>query len=232
MKEMLREAKRIYFSDSHIPRCNEFFVEWLIKIIDYSKAKVYGLGDIFELIECTKDEVRNKGIIEMGLLRKLNNIGRLFLLKGNHDMDAGRCLGFPFYTESDRFYYSISGVGFYFMHGHQFDPICKHTWLWNILRHIVPYFVTPGKAKYGQKQKIYDATVKRILNNVYKANISLVFGHTHWAGIILRENGKVIINIGDMLDSCTWLLEHKNGKFYLFKKWEIMAEWPKKIKEV
>ncbi len=163
IKEFLKNAKKIFFSDSHIPRNNEFFVEWLIKVIDYSEAKVYGLGDIFELIECTEDEVRDKGIIEIGLLRKLKQANRLFLLKGNHDMESGKAFGLPSYTSSDRDYITANGTTFCILHGHQFDPICKHTWLWKILKYIIPHLVTPGKAKYGQKQKIYDITVNRIM---------------------------------------------------------------------
>ena len=226
IKELLGNAEKILFSDSHIPRNNEFFTEWLMKVIDYSKAKVYGLGDVFELIECKEDEVRKKGIIEIGLLRKLKQLNRLFLLRGNHDMESGKVFGLPSYTDSDRDYISVNETTFCILHGHQFDPICKHVWLYKFFSWLIPYFVTPGKAKYGQKQKIYDITVKKVLNNAYKANKNLIFGHTHWCGIIKRESGHVIFQLGDMLDSCTSLIIDKEGKFYLLKKWEIIAEWP------
>ena len=221
MRELLQKAQRIFFSDSHIPRNNYFFLEWLDAVVSDSKAVVYGIGDVFELLECTRDEVLDKGSSEIALLRKLAKDKRLRLLSGNHDLDAGRCLGFPPYFKQDRVGYFIGDKFYWLMHGHQFDWACKYMpWKW--LSKILPWFMTPGKAKDKQKEKIYHNAVNRVLQAIYKKNINIIFGHTHWAGIIERENRCVLVNLGDMLGSCTWAMQIGNI-IYLCQKWEMIG---------
>ena len=91
------------------------------------------------------------------------------------------------------------------MHVDQYaNPIKRFQFIWKILSKILPWFVTPGKAKYGQKEKLYYKSVATVLINAVRENRNIIMGHTHWAGVISMESGRKVINLGDMLDSCTW----------------------------
>ena len=222
MTEILKQAKRVYFSDSHIPKNNSFFREWLGKVLNESKAKIIGLGDVFELVECNLAEVLEKGKQEIKLLRELAEQGRLTLFYGNHDeVNAGTYIAFE-KIGVKRHYERAIYKEFLLIHGHQFDPVCRHGFIWKVLSKILPWFVTPRKAKYGQKEKLYHKLVARVLMNAVRENKNIIMGHTHWAGIITMETRKRIINLGDMLDSCTWLAELED-RFVLMKRWEVVG---------
>jgi len=221
--EILQQAKRVYFSDSHIPRNNSFFREWLGRVLDESKAKVVGLGDVFELVECYLDEVLEKGKAEIDLLKELRKQDRLTLFYGNHDEVAGGTYIAFDVIGLTRHYEKAMYEDFLLLHGHQFDPVCRYGFIWKVLSKILPWFVTPGRAKYGQKEKLYYKSVARVIMNAVKERKNIIMGHTHWAGIVMLESGKKIINLGDMLDSCTWLAE-VGDRFVLMKRWEVIHE--------
>ena len=223
MKELLKKANKIFFSDSHIPRNNPFFIEFLDCIIGDSKAVVYGVGDVFELIECTRDEVIERGAAEIALLRALAREKRLRLLPGNHDPNAGRCLGFPRYFRDDRAIYYLGDRPFWLLHGHQFDWVCKRL-PWRLLGKVLPFFMTPGKVK-AKGPKPFNRAVARVYNRIFSEKKNIIFGHTHFGCQIIRENDFTLINLGDMLDSCTWAMEIE-GRIYLCRKWKVISDGP------
>jgi len=223
--------KIVAFSDTHIPYTNRKFLGFVDYALDVADL-IVGAGDIIDRVRCTEKEIMKSrtGALLLEALKRLILSGKCYLLKGNHDPELSKTiqklLGVSCETPS---HFLLGNV--LFTHGHQFDSLCGW-WPWRFLKKIVPcFFKPPSHWKQYNREKwhksigmiysnVFDFAERNISYNTNISYITIVMGHTHYASIMEIENGQLIVNCGDWLDSCTYIkLDTKNGECNL-KKWE------------
>jgi len=219
----------IAFSDLHIPYTNKYFIDFA-NFVPSKADLVIIVGDILDLIRCSEKDIEQSKIARK-LINSLESLMfkvRTILIKGNHDPELEKIAPkfFKFACEKSLLHVKERYIigNYLFIHGHQFDPICK--WIrWKWLKKIMPFlFRTPSEWKIKKREK-WKKHIASIYSNCYSfleenKNLNLVIGHTHYASKHVIETNQFLIDCGDFQDSCSWVeidLRHKNA---LIKKWK------------
>jgi len=211
----MESEKIICISDLHIPYTSQYFIPFA----NYAcKAdKVIFNGDTFDLFKCTIKDIKDS-LIGQELVKAVKGIVKstqTVFIEGNHDPDLEIVLTELLEMEITAFpFYRIGRVGF--VHGHQFDPLCKHL-DWYLLSKFAPWFFNPpSKWKQKNKEKWKEKTGRiyaEAFSFLEKASWCkiLVIGHTHYPSIHTLETGQKLADCGDWLDSRSWI-EIERGK--------------------
>ena len=212
----IKSAKKIVcVSDLHIPYTSQYFIPFA----DYiSKAdKVVFCGDILDLVRCNIKDIKNSYIGQelLKALKKIIKATQTVFIEGNHDPELGKSLTELLGMEIQSFpFYRIGRMGF--VHGYQFDPLCKH-WDWKLLSKFAPWFFNPpSKWKQRNREKWHEK-----IGQIYAEAFSflekadwcriMIVGHTHYPSIHKLETGQQLGDCGDWVDSRSWL-EIERGK--------------------
>ena len=211
----MESEKIICISDLHIPYTSQYFFPFANYACNADK--VIFNGDTFDLFKCTMKDIKDSHIGQelikavKGIVMKAETI----FIKGNHDEELDEKLPELLDMEVSAFpFYRIGRIGF--VHGHQFDPLCKHL-DWYLLSKFAPWFFNPpSKWKQKNKEKWKEKTGRiyaEAFSFLEKASWCkiLVIGHTHYPSIHTLETGQKLADCGDWLDSRSWI-EIERGK--------------------
>ena len=206
---MMGDKKIICISDLHIPYTSRHFIPFA----GYAcKAdKVIFNGDILDLVKCNTKEIKNSYIGQklISALKKIVKSTQTMFIEGNHDPELEKSLTELLGIEVATFpFYRIGRIGF--VHGHQFDPFCKH-WNWYLLSKFAPWFFNPpsewklrDREKWKEKIGQIYAEAFSFLEKARWCRI-LVIGHTHYPSVHTLETGQKLADCGDWLDSRSWV---------------------------
>ena len=212
---MITNKKIICVSDLHIPYTSQYFISFA----DYAcrADKVIFCGDIFDLIRCSVEEIKNcyMGQELIKAVKKIVKETEAIFITGNHDEELDEklpeLLGMEIITYP---FYRMGRIGF--VHGYQFDPLCKH-WNWRLLSKFAPWFFNPpsewklrDREKWKEKIGQIYAEAFSFLEKARWCRI-LVIGHTHYPSVHKLETGQKLADCGDWLDSRSWV-EIERGK--------------------
>jgi UDP-2,3-diacylglucosamine pyrophosphatase LpxH len=182
------------------------------------------------------------------LLKKSQEGTRIVYIPGNHDDDMRALIGHRFGNVEvlgSCIHTTASGRRLLVLHGDEFDAVMKHGFLsalvgsvayrsllglnrfvhwlhevsgrpyWSLAQHV--------KTKIGGAQR-YIATFRQAsLQAAEAAGVEgIVCGHIHKAELVEHDNGLVYCNDGDWVESCTALVERRDGVLEL-KTWRTQA---------
>jgi len=201
--------KIICISDLHIPYTSQYFIPFA----NYAcKADMVIFdGDTFDLFKCTIKDIKNSHIGQelVKTVKRIVKSTQTVFIEGNHDPDLEVALTELLEMEITAFpFYRIGRIGF--VHGHQFDLLCKHL-DWHLLSKFAPWFFNPpSKWKQRNKEK-WKEKIGKIYTEAFsfleKASWCkiLVIGHTHYPSLHELETGQKLADCGDWWDSNSWL---------------------------
>jgi len=209
--------KTYIFSDSHIPFSNKAFLTFLRRAQEVDVHIVIGNGDVYDLLRVPFEEIisREPGKTLHQELMKLAKRKKVILVLGNHDATLKNYQGdLPFEIVD-----SLDLNGYHIEHGHRFDLECQ--WLpWRLLiRLLQGLWQTPSRLKEAGKAKKYQWLVGTIHGKALawlarSGYRGLIMGHTHFGLLATLEDGRVLADSGDFLDSASFL-ELEGGKVRL-----------------
>ena len=220
---------RIVVSDLHIPYTDQSFLsfaEWVSRNKDVS-AVIFN-GDIVDSVKCTPEEIlaNEQGKKLVAALTKIIKAKECFFVEGNHDPELGKTI---LKLTGHRVHcgWQVCLPPFMFMHGHQFDPICRSV-PWKLLKKIAPFFFkTPGEWKHRNREKFHKSValtwagaavyLEKTMRNWDVT--TLIIGHTHYPAILHLEQGVNIGDSGDFLDSRSYLA--LVGDRIFLNRWEV-----------
>ena len=234
--------RSIFISDVHLGfhGCR---AEYLLNFLRSSTCDhLYLVGDIIDLRQMKKKlywpQAHND--VVQTILGKAKHSTRIRYVCGNHDELLRDFVGITFGNleiHNECIHETQNGNRFLVIHGDQFDVVVKHSraiamvgsWLYdwllriNTLTHWIrhklgfPYWSLANMLKARvKKAMMYISHFETAL--VYAAEKhkvdGIVSGHIHHAGIS-QINDLIYCNCGDWVESCTALVELKNGELEL-----------------
>lgn len=235
----VEQYQTIFLSDLHLGS-KSAQAELLLDFLKHNHAhKIYLVGDIVDGWQLKKGwywpQAHND--VVQKILRAARKGSRVIYIPGNHDEFARDYAGLTFggiEVASEFIHETVNGRKYLIMHGDQFDiVVCNARWLallgdwayqlaivantwFNKLRKIygVGYWSLSAWAKMkvknavnfiGDFEKTLAAEARR------RGFDGVICGHIHHA--IIREiDGIDYLNTGDFVESCTAIVEHKDGR--------------------
>ena len=235
----VEQYQTIFLSDLHLGS-KSAQAELLLDFLKHNHAhKIYLVGDIVDGWQLKKGwywpQAHND--VVQKILRAARKGSRVIYVPGNHDEFARdyTCLTFGGIEVANEYIHeTVNGRKYLIMHGDQFDiVVCNARWLallgdwayqlaivantwFNKLRKIygVGYWSLSAWAKMkvknavnfiGDFEKTLAAEARR------RGFDGVICGHIHHA--IIREiDGIDYLNTGDFVESCTAIVEHKDGR--------------------
>ena len=235
----VEQYQTIFLSDLHLGS-KSAQAELLLDFLKHNHAhKIYLVGDIVDGWQLKKGwywpQAHND--VVQKILRLARKGSRVIYIPGNHDEFARDYAGLTFggiEVASEFIHETVNGRKYLIMHGDQFDiVVCNARWLallgdwayqlaivantwFNKLRKMygVGYWSLSAWAKMkvknavnfiGDFEKTLAAEARR------RGFDGVICGHIHHA--IIREiDGIDYLNTGDFVESCTAIVEHKDGR--------------------
>ena len=235
----VEQYQTIFLSDLHLGS-KSAQAELLLDFLKHNHAhKIYLVGDIVDGWQLKKGwywpQAHND--VVQKILRAARKGSRVIYIPGNHDEFARDYAGLTFggiEVASEFIHETVNGRKYLIMHGDQFDiVVCNARWLallgdwayqlaivantwFNKLRKMygVGYWSLSAWAKMkvknavnfiGDFEKTLAAEARR------RGFDGVICGHIHHA--IIREiDGIDYLNTGDFVESCTAIVEHKDGR--------------------
>jgi len=198
----------ICVSDLHIPYTSRHFV----RFADYAceADTVVFDGDVLDLVRCTVKDIKGSYIGRelVGAVKKIVKATETIFILGNHDMELSEALSVLLEMEISA-YPSYRLGDMLFMHGWQFDPLCKY-WNWRLLARISPWFFRPPSEWKARNREKWHRCVGRIYSEVFSFLEEhswcrlLVIGHTHYPSYHELQTGQRVLDCGDWVDSGSW----------------------------
>ncbi len=174
------------------------------------------------------------------ILGKAKHNTKVIYVPGNHDEIMREYIGYTFGNiefHQDYVYETLHGKKLLVLHGDEFDAIVKHSqfiaklgsWAYDKLLHInhyVNFFRRIFKRNYWSLAKYLKLKVKNAVNYIGSFESALahlakdrnvdgvVCGHIHHAEV-RYINSVLYCNDGDWVESCSSLIEHKDGRLEL-----------------
>ena len=240
MQGKVRRYKSIFLSDIHLGTrgCN---ADYLLEFIKYHDAdNFYLVGDIVDCWKLKKNwywpQAHND--VVQKILRKARKGSRVIYITGNHDEIFRDYFGIHFggiEVAEEAVHIAADGKKYLVMHGDAFDGVLLNAkWLaylgdwayetclklntvFNYCRRKLGfgYWSLSAYLKFKVKnavQFIYDFENLLIEEARRREVDGVICGHIHHAEI-RKMDGIVYMNDGDWVESCTALVEDKNGKF-------------------
>ena len=214
--------KIVACSDLHIPYTNHRFIAFSNYVCAREPDIVIFNGDILDLVRCNVKEIKNSktGRELLGALKKVILKIKTIFIDGNHDPELGhnltKLLGFE-----------VKSVPFCcigktcFIHGHQFDPLCKN-WNWKLLTKVAPFFFRPPSEWKKRNREKWKKKIGLIYTNAFtflEENpwcTLLVIGHTHYPSLHELETRQWLADCGDMKDSLSGVeIENRKAKIII-----------------
>jgi UDP-2,3-diacylglucosamine pyrophosphatase LpxH len=243
----MNEYKSVFISDVHLGTKMCQADKLLDFIKSFECDRIYLVGDIVDCwaLKSNKYWPQSHNDVIQKLLRKARKGTEIIYIPGNHDEMMREYGDFEFghiLLCKESTHISQNGQIYLVTHGDQFDVVINHAkWLahlgsWaydmsilfsmalNRIRTLLglPYWSLSSYLKQTVKSSVnFIGGFEETLSNYVKSKRynGIICGHIHHAN--MRDIcGIKYMNCGDWVESCTALVEHKDGS------WEII-EWPK-----
>ncbi|MEW6427368.1 MAG: UDP-2,3-diacylglucosamine diphosphatase [Thermodesulfobacteriota bacterium] len=241
---MRHQIRSIWLSDMHLGSLDvnsSFLLDFLKK---HDSEYLYLVGDILDLWKLGRGwhwPAINSEIIRL-IMEKANNGTKVVYIPGNHDEQIKAYADTVFngirIVENAR-HTTADGRRFLVTHGDEFDLISQHSrWLARIgstaydkLLRVNHYFNRARKrcgCRYWSLSAYLKFRVKETVNFISRFehrvvqvanqhNVDgLICGHIHSAGL-KSFSGLTYSNAGDWVESCTALMEERNGRLKIVR---------------
>ncbi|MEM7224952.1 MAG: UDP-2,3-diacylglucosamine diphosphatase [Pseudomonadota bacterium] len=242
--------RAIWISDVHLGTrgCKADYLLDFLRSTD--SERLYLVGDIFDGWQLKRSWYWPKAHDEVvqAILRKARKGTRVIYLPGNHDEVLRRYIGLHFAgieVKEDTVHVTADGKRLLVIHGDLFDNIVRYakwaallgdlsyqvalqlnTWF-NLTRRRLglPYWSLSAYLKHKVKNAVqfvrdYESTVAGEAKR--RGVDGVVCGHIHHAEI--RRLGPILYcNDGDWVESCTALVEHRDGRLEILRWAEVRA---------
>ncbi len=245
-------VRTIFLSDIHLgtracqaDRLLEFLRE-------HPAEKLFLIGDIVDFWAMSRGIhwTTAQNTVVQKLLRRARHGEEVVFIPGNHDEALRDYCGSVFgdiRLELEWVHTTADGRRFLLVHGDEFDQVTRyHRWVavlgdvaYNLLVHINHWLSwvrrRVGRPGYWSLAGYAKRKVKRALQFVFDFEFSVtaaarqrgfdgvICGHIHYARIAQVE-GTTYVNCGDWVDSCTAIVEHRDGRLELMRWTETMAQ--------
>jgi UDP-2,3-diacylglucosamine pyrophosphatase LpxH len=241
----MSEVRSIFISDIHLGTRACQAERLLAFLKAYDAENIFLLGDIVDFWAMSRgvywSEAQNT-VVQKLLKRARHDINILFV-PGYHDEAARNYIGTFFgdiQVVDEYVHTTFDGKRYLLMHGDKFDQVTRHhrwvallgdmaydtlvyinaqlSWLRRALR-VSGYWSLAGYAKRKVKRAIefvygFEESVVRYVKQ--RGLDGVVCGHIHWAAEKTID-GVVYLNCGDWVDSCTAVVEHKDGRMQVVR---------------
>ena len=235
----VEQYQTIFLSDLHLGS-KSAQAELLLDFLKHNHAqKIYLVGDIVDGWQLKKGwywpQAHND--VVQKILRAARKGSRIIYVPGNHDEFARYYTGLTFggiEVANESIHETVNGRKYLIMHGDQFDiVVCNARWL-ALLGDWAYQLAIVANTWFNKIRKIYGVgywslsawakmKVKNAVNFIGDFEITLaaearrrgfdgvICGHIHHA-IIRKIDGIDYVNTGDFVESCTAIVEHKDGR--------------------
>lgn len=242
--------RTVFLSDIHLGTrgCKAAYLLDFLRHIEADK--IYLVGDIVDGWRLKKSWfwAPDHNDVVRKLLKRARQGTEIIYIPGNHDEALRDYVGFDFAgvtVRRDDIHIGADGRRYWVLHGDEFDSIVRYAkWLaflgdyayalllelnrvvdWARRRLGYPYWSLSGFLKYKTKKAVEfmssfeDAVAQQA---AARGVDGVVCGHIHHAEI--RPIGDILYcNDGDWVESCTALVEHRDGRFELLRWTDEMA---------
>lgn len=234
------KVKSLFLSDIHLnsPFCKADLLLDILK--KYECDNLFLLGDILDFYVKGFNLPNNQLQVIRNILKKAKKGVKVIYVLGNHDdilqqyIELINIEGIDVCVE---YIYETNNKKYLLTHGHIADlPIVKELYrlgdlgysilltfnhFYNTIRKILglEYFSISAKIKSGVKQSlsfIEDFEHNLVKISSYKGCTGVIAGHIH-SPTIKKINNMDYINCGDWVESCSFIIETKDGEFKLQK---------------
>lgn len=236
--------RSVFISDVHLGTKMSQANKLLDFLKTFESEKIYLVGDFIDGWALSRSFYwpREHNDVIQKLLRKARKGTEVYYIAGNHD-EFLRIFGDHSFGDihivDEVIHQCLNGKKYMVTHGDHFDAvITKAKWLAHLgswaydlsialntfvtkIRNIfkLPYWSLSAWAKYKVKEAVnyigdYEASLAKYaeLNNVD----GIICGHIHHANIT-SFNGIDYLNCGDVVESCTCIVEDMEGNFSIVK---------------
>ena len=235
----VEQYQTIFLSDLHLGS-KSAQAELLLDFLKHNHAqKIYLVGDIVDGWQLKKGwywpQAHND--VVQKILRAVRKGSRVIYIPGNHDEFARDYTGLTFggiEVADESIHETVNGRKYLIIHGDQFDiVVCNARWL-ALLGDWAYQLAIVANTWFNKIRKIYGVgywslsawakmKVKNAVNFIGDFEKTLagearrrgfdgvICGHIHHA-IIRKIDGIDYVNTGDFVESCTAIVEHKDGR--------------------
>lgn len=233
----VRSFRAVWISDVHMGarECQASRLAEFLQLIE--TPKLYLVGDTLDAWKLRRRiywPPSHNAVLTR--LMKMEQAGtEIFLMPGNHDEFLRNYLGMSFGNikiMDETVHLTLDGKRLLVIHGDQFDDVIIHAkwlafigeWAYTIAIYINRAFNFVRRKMGFQywslsaylKHRVKTAAVRDYRNKLLRAVDErkldgVICGHTHFAEIT-EVNGKLFINDGDWVESCSALVEHLDGR--------------------
>lgn len=240
----MEKYKTAWISDLHLSTFGSKTDDILYFLNNYEVETLYIVGDFIDIWRIrVADYWPDEHTKVFGKIIEKASLGtKIIYLPGNHDEFLSEFEGqFGNFKILKKTHYQIGKRKFIVMHGHQFDGtlikilkpliilgtfgfdiICGFSKWYNNLR------IKLGKEPFSLSAYLRSGT-KNISNDISNYNDTIIkylkikkvdgiiYGHLHKPIIYRAKEDKLLINMGDFVEHCSFLLEDYNNNLYLMK---------------
>lgn len=237
--------RTIWISDLHIGS-SQCQADVLLDFLKHNESeKLYLVGDIIDFWALSKKLYwpRDHNTIIQKVLRKARHGTQVIYIPGNHDENIRDYDNYVFgdiEVKNSDVHATVTGKKFLVVHGDEYDTIAKHhRWiaklgskgydflleLNRLLRHVRRFFGLQShfslaafvKFKVKNAVQFMSDYEQSIVNTLRDEGLDgVICGHIHHAEI-KDMGGFLYVNTGDFVESCTAIVEHRNGELELVK---------------
>ena len=235
-----RRYRTIFLSDLHLGTrgCQ---AELVLDFLRYNDADTYFLvGDILDgwRMRASWYWPQSHNDVIQKLLRKVRRGARMIFVPGNHDEFARQFVGLSFggiEIVRNAIHVAADGKTYLIMHGDEFDVVVRHSkWLayfgdwaydaalflntrFNDVRRMFgfPYWSFSAWAKQKVKNAVnfIGSFEAELAGEARRRGVDgVVCGHIHHP-TIRQIDGVTYVNTGDFVESCSFIVEHDDGRF-------------------
>lgn len=237
--------RTIWISDLHIGSSN-CQADVLLDFLKHNESeKLYLVGDIIDFWALSKKLYwpKDHNTIIQKVLRKARHGTQVIYIPGNHDeniRDYDNYIFGDIIVKNSDVHATVSGKKFLVVHGDEYDAIARHhRWIAKLgskgydllleinrlvrffrrMLNIQSHFSLAAFVKFKVKNAVqfmsdYEQSIVNTLKD--EGLDGVVCGHIHHAEI-KDIGGFLYVNTGDFVESCTAIVEHRNGSLELLK---------------
>jgi len=237
--------RTIWISDLHIGS-SQCQADVLLDFLKFNDSdKLYLVGDIIDFWALSKRLYwpREHNTIIQKVLRKARHGTQVIYIPGNHDENIRDYDDYVFgdiQVKNSDVHATAAGKRFLVVHGDEYDTIARHhrwvaklgskgyDWLLELNRYIrffrrllgiQSHFSLAAFVKFKVKNAVqfmsdYEQSIVSTLRG--EGLDGVICGHIHHAEIKDME-GFLYVNTGDFVESCTAIVEHRNGSLELVR---------------
>jgi UDP-2,3-diacylglucosamine pyrophosphatase LpxH len=240
---MKHKYKAVFISDIHLGMKFINAESLLTFLHSFECEELYLVGDIIDGWNFSKNKwTKTQTKIVKNIIERIRSGTKVFYVPGNHDEFMRKYAGqySNFIIEDELIYKSISGKRFLVVHGDLFDVVMiKAKWLAFIgdflyymlfsFNKLLNFFRWVFGKEYWSLAQYGKEKIKNVVSFIGKfenllidhANSfdcdGVICGHIHHA-VIKDIQGKIYMNCGDWVESCTAIVEDYEGNFRMIKE--------------